>query len=140
MEEVAAMAIKARVATLIPIRNMNRALKFYTKTLGGKLKYRGEGGMKNLWASLEIGGADLWLIAPQRREARTLAYTTLLVKNIKSVVKQLKAKNVKFKRAERMSKKTKIDGPIAIEEFGASAFFKDTEGNLLMIWQNFPSM
>ena len=36
-----------------------------------------------------------------------------------------------------MNHHTKVDGPIAYEEFGASAFFKDSEGNLLMLWQGF---
>jgi hypothetical protein len=39
-----------------------------------------------------------------------------------------------------MSKETKVEGPIAYESFGASAFFKDSEGNLLMVWQNNPPM
>ncbi len=131
---------EARVATLIPIRNMDRAIKFYTKTLGGKLLYRGQGQMKDSWASVKVGRSEFWMITPQERERRSLAYTTFLVKDIKTVVKELRDKGVRFQQAERMSKETRIEGPIAFDPFGASAFFKDTEGNLLMIWQNFPAM
>lgn len=129
---------KARLTTLVPIRNMDRALKFYTGTLGGKLVYRGEGEMKDGFASLTLGDSELWLIVPSEREPRKLAYTALVVDDIKSAVDGLKQKGVKFQRAERTSKDTKIEGPIAHESFGSSAFFKDPEGNLLMLWQNQP--
>jgi catechol 2,3-dioxygenase-like lactoylglutathione lyase family enzyme len=134
------MFAEARFATLIPIRDMDRAIKFYTKALGGKLMYRGEGQMKDYWASMKLGREEFWLITPQTREKRTLAYSTFLVKDIKAVVKELKGRGVRFQRAEKMSKESRLEGPIAYESFGASAFFKDSEGNLLMIWQNFPPM
>ena len=134
------MISKAQLATLVPIRDMNRAIKFYTKSLGGKLRYRGKGAMRNFWATLKLGPNEIWLIAPQKREKRTMAYSTFLVKNIKSAVNELKRKGVKFQRAERMGPKTRIEGPIAFESFGASAFFKDSEGNLMMVWQNIPPM
>jgi len=126
---------KAPLATLIPVRDMNRALKFYTKTLGGKLQFRAPGQMRNFWAYLKLGPNDVWLIAPDKREKRTMAYSTFLVKNIRGVVKELQARKVAFARPDRMNEKTRIEGPIAFEPFGAAAFFKDTEGNLLMIWQ-----
>jgi catechol 2,3-dioxygenase-like lactoylglutathione lyase family enzyme len=131
---------RAEMVTLMPIRNMNRALKFYTKALGGKLVYRGRGEMKNMFASVKLGRSGLWLIAPEKHEKRTLAYTTFLVKNIKSAVRGLQRKGVKFERAQRMGPDSKMVGPITYESFGASAFFKDPEGNLLMVWQNVPGM
>lgn len=130
----------ARLATLIPIKNMDRAIKFYTQVVGGKLVYRGDGEMKDFWASLKLGNDEVWLVAPQKREKRTMAYSTFVVKNIKVFVNGLKRKGVKFQRAERISPETKLDGPIAYEAFGASAFFKDTEGNLMMVWQSSPAM
>ncbi|EQD52010.1 glyoxalase/bleomycin resistance protein/dioxygenase [mine drainage metagenome] len=132
------MAAGTQWVTLVPISNMNRAIRFYTKALGGKVVYRGRGAMRNFWAALKIGGSDIWLVAPQKREKRSLAYSVLLVKNARSTVARLKAKGVKFRRPERMSRESKVDGSITYDSFGASAFFKDTEGNLLMLWQNFP--
>jgi predicted enzyme related to lactoylglutathione lyase len=115
---------------------MDRALKFYTEALGGKLGRRGEGDMKDLWASVKLGKSELWLIVPETREKRSLSYTAFLVKEIKAVVDDLKKKGVKFNRATKDAKDTRIDGPIAYNEWGSAAFFKDSEGNLLMIWQN----
>lgn len=129
-----------QLVSLIPIQNMNRAIKFYTKTLGGKLHYRGRGQMRDSWAALRVAGAELWFIRPEKREKRTLSYHTFLVKDIKRFVAKLKRAGVKFGKAEPMGKDSRIEGPIVFESFGASAFFKDTEGNLLMAWQNFPPM
>lgn len=129
------MFSEARFATIVPIRDMGRALKFYTHTLGGKLLMRAEGDMKDYWASVKVAKSEFWLVTPQKHEKRELSYSVFVVKNIKSTVSGLKKKGVKFQRAEKMSKETKIDGPIAYDKFGAAAFFKDTEGNLLMLWQ-----
>jgi len=129
------MFSRATLVTLVPIKNMNRAVKFYTKTLGGKLRFRDKGAMKDFWASLTVGPNEIWLIAPQKRERRTLAYSTFVVKNIKKVVEGLQRKGVKFQRPERMGPETKIKGPVAYDSIGASAFFRDSEGNLLMLWQ-----
>jgi predicted enzyme related to lactoylglutathione lyase len=134
------MATGPRLVALIPIRKMNRAIKFYTKSLGGRVTERARGPMKDFWASMKLGGTEVWLIAPSEHEKRKLAYQTFVVKDIKRFVTKLKGNGVKFERAERMNKETKIEGPIAFETFGASAFFKDTEGNVLMAWQNFPPM
>ncbi|HTT34880.1 MAG TPA: VOC family protein [Thermoplasmata archaeon] len=125
----------AQLATLMPIRNMDRAVKFYTKMLGARVLMRGTGAMKNSWASVRVAGAEVWLITPSKREKRTLAYSTFLVRNIRSVVKKLQANGVKFSRAERSSKETRVEGPIAFEPWGAAAFFSDSEGNELMLWQ-----
>ena len=134
------MAAKNRVATLTPIKNMNRAIQFYTKKLGGRLVERAPGEMRNMWAALSLAGHDIWLITPGKREKRTLAYTTFVVNNIKSYVRALQRKGVKFEKAERMGPESRIEGSVTYESFGASAFFKDSEGNLLMIWQSSPAM
>ncbi len=125
----------AKLVTLMPIRDMTRALRFYTKTLGGRMTDRAPGRMRNMWASVRLAGADIWLIAPERFERRALAYSTLLVKNIRSTVRALAKKGVKFQRAERMGPDSKVEGPIVSDSVGAAAFFKDSEGNLLMLFQ-----
>jgi predicted enzyme related to lactoylglutathione lyase len=134
------MVTGARLVTLIPIRNMNRAIKFYTKALGGRVADRGRGAMKNFWASVRLGPEEVWLIAPEKREKRTLAYSTFVVKNIRGFVRRLQANGVKFQKATRMGPDTKLDGPIASDSMGSVAFFKDSEGNLLMAWQSPSSM
>jgi predicted enzyme related to lactoylglutathione lyase len=134
------MLSKSNCATLMPIKKLKRAIKFYTGTLGGTLVYRGEDEMEDSFAIVKVGAAEFWLITPEKKEKRKLAYFTFIVKNIRAEVKQLQKKGVKFARAERMGPNTKIEGPIALEPWGGAAFFEDSEGNALMLWQNIAPM
>lgn len=129
------ISLSSKHATLIPVKDMDRALGFYTTTLGGKLLQRMEGEMKDFWASIELSGCEFWLVSPEEREKRALAYDVFMVDDIKTAVGELKGKGVKFRRGEKTSKESRVDGPITFEPIGATAFFKDSEGNLLMLWQ-----
>lgn len=126
------MLSKASLSTLVPVKNMSRAVKFYTESLGGKLNMR----VKNEYASINVGKSEFWLIIPSEYEKRELAYTAFSVTDIKATVAELKKSGVKFEKAEKRDSKSKIEGPIVYEDMGAAAFFKDSEGNLLMLWQN----
>jgi predicted enzyme related to lactoylglutathione lyase len=132
------MLSKSSFATLIVIRDMDRAIKFYTKTLGGKLQMRADGEMKDSWASIKFGQAEIWLVNPPGPKPKKLdlAFSTFIVKDVKKEVQDLKKKGVKFQKAEKMNDETVIDGAVATDEFGSTAFFNDSEGNLLMIWQS----
>ena len=130
------MAPKTTLVTLIPVSDMTRAIKFYTRRLGAKLNMRGRGRMKDFWASVQLAGSEVWFVAPDKREPRKLAYTMFAVRRIKPFVARLQKAGIRFQREERMSEKTKVAGPIAFDPNGASAFFKDSEGNLLMVWQD----
>ncbi len=130
------MLSKASFATMVPMRNMDRAIKFYTKALGGSLNMRAPGDMKNYWASVNVGKTEFWLIRPEKREKRDLAYSTFVVKDIKKTVAGLKKKKVRFLRGEKMGRDSRVEGPIVYSPYGAAALFKDSEGNLLMLWEN----
>jgi uncharacterized glyoxalase superfamily protein PhnB len=130
------MASSVTFVTLVPVRNMSRAIQFYSKKLDGKVVMRGTGAMKNYWAAMRLAGHDIWLVTPDKPEKRSLSYTTLVVKNAKRYVQGLQKRGVKFEKAERMGPDTVVDGPIASNDYGASAFFKDPEGNLWMVFQN----
>jgi len=123
-------------ATLIPVKDMDRAVKFYTKTLGGKLLMREKGEMKDFWASIKVSKSEFWLVSPEEQEKLGLAYSVFMVEDIKSAVDDLKGKGVRFSRGEKTGKDSKVVGPITYDSMGNMAFFKDSEGNLLMLWQN----
>jgi catechol 2,3-dioxygenase-like lactoylglutathione lyase family enzyme len=130
------MLSKAGFATLTPVKDMNRAIKFYTKVLGGKLLMRAEGDMKDMWASVKIGRQEFWLVNPPDTEKKPdLDFSTFVVKNIKAEVKGLQKRGVKFDVPEKSEWTKKIDGPISYDPSGASAFFYDSESNLLMLYQ-----
>ncbi len=128
------MLTKASFATLMNIHNMDRAIKFYTKTLGGKVQMRAPGKMKNMWASVKVGREEFWLIStPGQPKRPELAFSTFIVKDIKGEVESLKKKGVRFQPGESMNG-GRVEGPISYDDYGASAFFKDSEGNLLMLY------
>lgn len=130
------MLSKAGFTSLVPIKNMDRAIKFYTRKLGGSLNMRAPGDMKNFWASVSVGKNEFWLIHPEKREKRELAYSTFVVKNSKKTVNGLKKKGVKFLPGEKMDRNSKVEGPIVYSPYGAGAVFKDSEGNLFRLWEN----
>ena len=127
------MLSDAGFATLVPVKDMERAIKFYTKVLGGKVTEHGTGEMKDFFATVKIGKEEFWLVKGAKKA--DLAYSTFVVKDIKSTVDGLRAKGARFLRAERESSTKRIEGPINYHTFGAEAFFRDSEGNLLMLWQ-----
>jgi len=129
------MLEKSGFVTLVTVKKMDRAVKFYTETLGGRLTSRGEGEMADSFASVKVGKAEFWLIIPESWERRELAYNSFIVDDIKATVAALRSRGVKFSRAEKETPETKVDGPIAHHEWGSEAFFKDSEGNQLMLWQ-----
>jgi predicted enzyme related to lactoylglutathione lyase len=127
---------ESNVVIIVPIEDLDRAIKFYTETLGGELTMRAEGDMNDMWASLNIGKTEFWLTKPEKHEKRELAYNAHVVKNIRETVSGLQRKGVIFEPAELMRPDTKIEGPISVTPYGAAAFFKDSEGNLLMVFEN----
>ena len=123
-----------KLVPLIPIKDMDRALKFYRIKLGCKLKQRARGKMRNFWASLRLGNNEIWLVRPEKEEKIELAYNCFITKEIEDSVKKLRSKNVRFQKAPR-GMGGKIREPILYTEHGAMAFFKDSEGNLLMLYK-----
>ena len=135
---MASLSQISKHASLVPVKNMDRAVKFYTSTLGGKLLHRMEGEMKDFWASVKVGGCEFWLVTPQKWEKRELAYSVFMVEDVKAVVGELKGKGVKFSRGEKMGDGSRVEGPITYSDEGVTAFFKDSEGNLQMLFQGKP--
>src|SRR5579872_6549805 len=132
------MLDKAGFATFITIKDMERAIKFYKK-LGGKVQSRASGDMKDSWASLKIGREEFWLVKPPGRQPKKpdLAFNAFIVKDLRKEVQDLRKKGVRFQKAEKMDESsTIIDGVISAGAFGSTSFFNDSEGNLMMLWQN----
>lgn len=118
------MLSEAGFATLFPIRDTGRAIKFYTSTLGGRLMMRGEGEMKDSWAFARIRKSDFWLIQPQKREKRELAYSTFVVKDIRRIVKSRKGKSAKFHRAETTWSRNEGRRPNILQPLGRSSLLQ----------------
>src|SRR5208283_5504123 len=104
------MLEKAGFVTFVTVKKMDRAIRFYTDALGGKLLSKGEGDMEDSFASIKVGKNEFWLITPSAWEKRELAYNAFVVEDIKAAVADLRSRGVKFSRAERSGPDTKIEG------------------------------
>jgi predicted enzyme related to lactoylglutathione lyase len=118
---------EAPLAATLPAVDIKRAKKFYTETLGLKLVKEDPGpGMM-----LEAGkGTMLYMYqrAPTKADHTAVSFN---VSNIEAHVKELKAKGVKFEEYDLPQMGIKTVNGIATMGKSKSAWFKDTEGNII---------
>lgn len=105
----------------IYVENMDRAVKFYTETLGLKLAYR----FGDHWASVELGkGLTIGLHPASAQSPRGqggMAIGLELAGSIEDAVHRLEAKGVRFGTTVNDAKAGKF------------AHFQDPDGNLLYL-------
>ena len=121
------MLSNAKVQPTLPVVDLARARRFYEETLG--LKFLEEDPSPGIM--FEAGaGSRLYIYQRAATKADHTA-AAFQVDNVEAEVKVLKAKGVKFEDIDMPGIKT-VNG---VAEFGSikSAWFKDTEGNILGI-------
>ncbi len=96
----------------VMVSSLPRSIKFYTETLGFKLKYQ----VENEWAEIQAPGVTIGLHPagehgpkPGKNESLSIGFT---VDNLDSAMANLKAKGVQF------SPRIIEDGPVRIASFG----------------------
>ena len=120
------MLANAQLVTTIPVVDMERAKKFYEDKLDLKLcETSGQG-------IIFEAGEDTQIYLYKRDQTKAdHTVASFLVEDVESEVKRLKDKGVVFEEYDTPQIKT-IDS-IAVSESYKSAWFKDTEGNILAI-------
>ena len=112
----------------IPVREQERALKFYTEKLGFRVLTDQEFSEKQRWIELSIPGAEtgIVLFTPEGHEDRIGSFvnTSWEVDNIERTYEELKAKGVEF------------DGPPQKQPWGSFLKMKDSEGNQIVLSAN----
>jgi predicted enzyme related to lactoylglutathione lyase len=108
----------------IPVKDQDRALRFYTETLGLTVATNqpmGPGGQR--WIELKIPGAEtrVSLFTPPGQENRvgTFVPLSLWADDVEATYETLRARGVEFV------------APPKKEGWGTSAVFRDSEGNQL---------
>ncbi len=120
----------ARIMAILPAVDIERAKAFYTEKLGLR---PADGPTVGGDAAFE--GSDGTLLYVYEREAGTKAEHTAagwMVSDIETVVDQLRDRGVEFEQYDLPSLKTDERG-IAELAGSRTAWFKDTEGNILAI-------
>ena len=105
----------------IPVRDQDRALRFYTEKLGFRILTDQEFSNTQRWIELSIPGAEtgLVLFTPEGHEDRigTFVNTSWEVDSIDRTYEDLLARGVEFA------------GPPEKQPWGSFAIMKDSEGN-----------
>lgn len=123
----------AKAVATLPVANLARARKFYEGKLGLKLLQANTSVPQYQDAMYEAGGGTriyLYQRAATKADHTVVAFE---VKNIESVVKDMKDRGILFEEYDMPGLKTV--NSIASVPNGKSAWFKDTEGNILAVTQ-----
>lgn len=109
----------------IPVRDQQRALRFYTEKLGFRILTDQEFSEQQRWIELSIPGADtgIVLFTPQGQEDRvgTFVNTSWEVDNVEKTYAELQAKGVEFA------------GPPQKQPWGMFVVMKDSEANQIVL-------
>jgi predicted enzyme related to lactoylglutathione lyase len=113
----------------VSVKNLQRAIEFYTKKL--ELDCRRDEGD---WAAIVVGDAEIHLYL----HGGITSGLEFYVEDLDKEVKKLKEKGVEFFSDENMPNFVSVDES-QITEFpwGRAAFFKDSEGNELALVRDF---
>jgi predicted enzyme related to lactoylglutathione lyase len=109
----------------IPVRDQDRALRFYTEKLGLRILTDQEFSGKQRWIELSVPGAEtgIALYTPDGQEDRigTFVNTSWEVDDIGKTYQELLARGVEF------------SGPPEKQPWGSFAVMKDSEGNQIVL-------
>lgn len=109
----------------IPVRDQDRALRFYTELLGFRVLTDQQFTPSQRWIELSIPGADtgITLFTPPGQEDRIGSFinTSWECDNIEKTYQELSEKGVEF------------TGPPQKQSWGTSAILKDSEGNQIVL-------
>jgi predicted enzyme related to lactoylglutathione lyase len=109
----------------IPVRDQDRALRFYTENLGFRVLTDQQFSDTQRWIELSIPGAEtgVALFTPEGHEDRigTFVNTSWEVDNVEKTYLALQARGVEF------------NGPPAKQPWGTFVIFKDSEGNQIVL-------
>jgi catechol 2,3-dioxygenase-like lactoylglutathione lyase family enzyme len=127
------MLKNAGIVPYIPVANVSRAREFYEKKVGLTPKEEYAGGV-----IYECGNGSWVFMYPSPGAGTSTASTAFwTVDNVEAEAAELKSKGVVFEEYDSLGIKT--DNSIAIGGGAKTAWFKDTEGNILAVSQRLSS-
>ena len=122
------MLSTAPIRAYIPASNVARARKFYEQTIGLRPKQEYSGGV-----IYECGGAEVFLYPTSNAGTSKASQAYWQVADVEAEVAELKARGVKFD--EYNIPGVTMKNSIATAGGAKTAWFKDTEGNILAVSQ-----
>jgi len=122
------MLKNAPIRAYIPASNIIRARKFYEEIVGLHPKAEYAGGVV-----YECGGADVFMYPTPNAGTSQASQAFWQVSDVESEVAELKARGVKFEEYDIPG--VPMKNSIVTAGGAKTAWFKDTEGNILAISQ-----
>ncbi|MBI3120133.1 MAG: VOC family protein [Candidatus Kerfeldbacteria bacterium] len=122
------MLKNAHLMMQVPVRRMDRAVQFYSKKLGLTLSRRGKGTLSTVWSEIAGKRFKLWL-GPKHWQM------VFWVRSVATEVADLQRRGVEFQPIRRTLGGTKSSRWILDLPNGRVAFFKDSEGNPMMLFE-----
>jgi predicted enzyme related to lactoylglutathione lyase len=122
------MLANAPIRAYIPVSDVARARKFYEKTVGLKPKQDYAGGV-----IYECGGTEVFMYPTTNAGTSKASQAFWQVDDVEAEVAELKARGVVFEEYDLPG--MKMVNSIATGGGAKTAWFKDTEGNILAVSQ-----
>jgi len=122
------MLQSAPIRAYIPVTDVSRARKFYEGKIGLVPKQEFAGGV-----IYECGGCEVYMYPTSNAGTSKASQAFWEVKDVEAEVKELKARGVKFEDYDLPGASMK--NSIATGGGAKTAWFKDTEGNILAVSQ-----
>ena len=118
----------APIRAYIPVSDLSRARNFYEKTLGLAPKEEYAGGV-----IYECGGAEVFMYPTKNAGTSKASQAFWQVRDVEVEVAELKARGVVFEEYDMPG--IRMKNSIATGGGAKTAWFKDTEGNILAVSQ-----
>src|SRR5260370_26314101 len=116
----------APIRAYIPALDVSRARRFYEKTLGLTPKEEFAGGV-----IYQCGGAEVFMYPTRNAGTSKASQAFWQVEDVEAEVADLKARGVRFEECPGMT----MQHGIATGGGAKTAWFKDSEGNILAVTQ-----
>jgi predicted enzyme related to lactoylglutathione lyase len=123
------MLSTAPIRAYIPVSNVARARKFYEEKIGLKPKMEYAGGV-----IYECGGAEVFMYPTPNAGTSKASQAFWQVADVEAEVTELKARGVTFEEYDFPG--VTMKNSIATGGGARTAWFKDTEGNILAVSQS----
>jgi len=118
----------APIRAYIPVSDLSRARNFYEKTLGLAPKEEYAGGV-----IYECGSAEVFMYPTKNAGTSKASQAFWQVEDVEAEVAELKARGVVFEEYDMPG--IRMKNSIATGGGAKTAWFKDTEGNILAVSQ-----
>jgi len=128
LSEEPVMLRNAPIRAYIPVSNVSRARKFYEDLVGLKPREEYAGGV-----IYECGGAEVFMYPTPNAGTSKASQAYWQVDDVEAEVADLKARGVKFEEYDMPG--VAMKNSIATGGGAKTAWFKDTEGNILAVSQ-----